>query len=143
MSHTLLPLKSGKRAQHETTSKDLPSPRKDGESLLPLQLRLAYQDTVTNMKASDTQNFLVSGPQHQQVKSWHCQTALALTQFAFCLGSVYLKRSLRNVNLNQTARFHPIIYAFLREAVAGPIMCSIAYWQTGKQLLFFTFSNPL
>ena len=66
------------------------------------------------------------------MKAWHCQAALAVTQFAFCLGSVYLKRSLRNINLDQSARFHPIIYAFLREAVAGPIMCLIAFLQTSK-----------
>ena len=66
------------------------------------------------------------------MKAWHCQAALAFTQFAFCLGSVYLKRSLRNINLDQSARFHPIIYAFLREAVAGPIMCLIAFLQTSE-----------
>lgn len=31
MSQTLLPLKTGRRSQHEATPKDLPSPRKDGK----------------------------------------------------------------------------------------------------------------
>ena len=29
--------------------------------------------------------------------------------------------------------FHPIIYAFLREATAGPIMCGLAWFSTGAQ----------
>lgn len=32
------------------------------------------------------------------MKAWHCQAALALTQTAFCVGSVYLKSSLRQVH---------------------------------------------
>lgn len=64
------------------------------------------------------------------VKPWHCQAALAATQFAFCVGSVYLKSSLRLIDHAADAQFHPIIYAFLREVVAGPIMCLIAFMQT-------------
>ena len=107
------------------------------------------------------------------VKPWHCQAALALTQTAFCVGSVYLKSSLRQVSSSaglflrvlhgqhNTGRrqrrshflgidldalaclqvasanghaFHPIIYAFLREATAGFIMCAGATFFTGSLL---------
>lgn len=102
------------------------------------------------------------------MKAWHCQAALALTQTAFCVGSVYLKSSLRQVfrlalraHANEFMHacthgckpgtrdlqrdmwfqvssangqvFHPIIYAFLREATAGPIMCGLAWFSTGAQ----------
>ncbi|KAK9845426.1 hypothetical protein WJX81_006144 [Elliptochloris bilobata] len=62
------------------------------------------------------------------VKPWHCQVALAGTQLAFCVGSVYLKNNLRSLDHGQV--FHPIIYALAREAIAAPIMCGIAYSST-------------
>ncbi|CAL8470768.1 g10310 [Coccomyxa elongata] len=65
------------------------------------------------------------------VKAWHCQLALALTQTAFCVGSVYLKSCLRKVDSANGQVFHPIIYAFLREVSAGPIMCAMAWFSTG------------
>jgi hypothetical protein len=65
------------------------------------------------------------------VKAWQCQLALALTQTAFCVGSVYLKSCLRQVNSANGQVFHPIIYAFLREVIAGPIMCAMAWFSTG------------
>ena len=65
------------------------------------------------------------------VKAWHCQLALALTQTAFCVGSVYLKSCLRKVDSANGQVFHPIIYAFLREVTAGPIMCAMAWFSTG------------
>lgn len=66
------------------------------------------------------------------VKPWHCQVALALTQTAFCIGSVYLKSCLRKVESTNGQVFHPIIYAFLREVTAGPIMCAMAWFSTGE-----------
>ena len=61
------------------------------------------------------------------VKAWQCQLALALTQVSFCCGSVYLKRALRAVDGSRGQHFHPIVYAFAREAIAAPIMCSMAW----------------
>lgn len=100
MSHTLLPLKAGKRSSS-------------------LESNHASRDGTPRKEVPP-------------VKPWHCQAALATIQFAFCLGSVYLKSSLRNIDLSSNVQFHPIIYAFMREAVAGPIMCLIAYLQTGS-----------
>ena len=54
-----------------------------------------------------------------QVKAWHCQVALAVTQLLFCIGSVYLKSSLLSLGVSGAREFHPIVYAFIREAVAG------------------------
>ena len=65
------------------------------------------------------------------MKPWQCQLALAVTQTAFCVGSVYLKSSLRQVDSSDGHVFHPIIYAFLREATAGPIMCAMAWFSSG------------
>lgn len=67
------------------------------------------------------------------VPAWKCQLALAITQVAFCCGSVYLKRALRAVDGTRGHHFHPIIYAFVREAIAGPIMCSLAWGFSSEQ----------
>ena len=72
-----------------------------------------------------------AGAEKGQVKPWQCQAALAVTQTAFCVGSVYLKSSLRQVDSSDGHVFHPIIYAFLREATAGPIMCAMAWFTSG------------
>jgi len=53
------------------------------------------------------------------VKPWHCQVALAVTQTAFCVGSVYLKNNLRSLDGGQV--FHPIIYALVRVPGAPPL----------------------
>ncbi|KAL3162391.1 hypothetical protein ABBQ32_010066 [Trebouxia sp. C0010 RCD-2024] len=66
-------------------------------------------------------------PKLPPVPAWKCQLALAITQVAFCCGSVYLKRALRAVDETRGHHFHPIIYAFVREAIAGPIMCGLAW----------------
>ena len=42
--------------------------------------------------------------------------AVALTQTAFVIGSVYLKSSFKSIT---GLHFHPIIFAFCREAIAG------------------------
>ncbi|DBB00703.1 TPA: hypothetical protein ACH3X3_002373 [Trebouxia sp. C0006] len=67
------------------------------------------------------------------VKAWKCQLALAITQISFCCGSVYLKRALRAVDSTKGQNFHPIIYAFTREVIAAPIMCSMA-WASSRVL---------
>ena len=66
------------------------------------------------------------------VKAWKCQLALAITQISFCCGSVYLKRALRAVDSTKGQNFHPIIYAFTREVIAAPIMCSMAWASSRK-----------
>ena len=68
------------------------------------------------------------------VVAWHCQAALAVIQALFCIGSVYLKSCLLALDVAEARQFHPIIYALAREAVAGPIMCAIAYAQSGAPL---------
>jgi len=50
------------------------------------------------------------------VQVWHCQLAVALVQTAFVIGSVYLKSSFKSIT---GLHFHPVIFAFCREAVAG------------------------
>lgn len=83
------------------------------------------------------------------IKPWHCQAALATTQTLFVVGSVwakmrhgrtnhppsqvYLKRCLQVVDATKAGAFHPIIYAFLREAVAGPILWLLSYAITGAR----------
>ena len=71
-------------------------------------------------------------PPPSSVVAWHCQVALAIIQALFCIGSVYLKSALISLDVAEARKFHPIIYAFVREAVAGPVMCAIAYGQSGE-----------
>lgn len=51
-------------------------------------------------------------------------------QTSFVVGSVYLKSSFRLV---QGLHFHPVIFAFVREAIAGPVLFCIAYATTGER----------
>lgn len=62
-------------------------------------------------------------------KLWLCQLAVALTQAAMVVGSVYLKGSLELVDESKKEVFHPIVFAFAREASAAPILygLSVAY----------------
>lgn len=85
---------------------------------------------------------LCAALQAAHIKPWQCQAALAAMQFAFCLGTVYLKSSLQLLYTKDRSHFHPIIYAFLREAVAGPIMCAIAYIQTSEHPYSFHPVGP-
>jgi hypothetical protein len=62
-------------------------------------------------------------------KALQCQLAVAGVQTSFVIGSVYLKSSFRLV---QGLHFHPVIFAFVREAVAGPVLFCIAYATTGS-----------
>lgn len=50
---------------------------------------------------------------------------------AFQPPQVYLKRCLQVVDATKAGAFHPIIYAFIREAVAGPILWLLSYAVTG------------
>ena len=61
-------------------------------------------------------------------KTLQCQLAVAAVQTSFVIGSVYLKSSFRLV---QGLHFHPVIFAFVREAIAGPVLCLIAFVATG------------
>lgn len=67
-------------------------------------------------------------------KTWICQLAVATTQAAFVVGSVYLKGSLQLVDTARGERFHPVVYAFGREATAGPILFFLAWSLTGVAL---------
>jgi len=62
-------------------------------------------------------------------KLWLCQLAVALTQAGMVVGSVYLKGSLEWVDESKKEVFHPIVFAFAREASAAPILyaLSVAY----------------
>ena len=53
---------------------------------------------------------------------WQPQVAMAVTQALFVIGSVYLKGSMQNVDSLHGEEFHPIVYAFLREISAGPLL---------------------
>lgn len=57
-----------------------------------------------------------------------CQLFLALTQTAFVLGAVYFKYNLNHED--EVHRLNPVVFAFTREAIAGTIMCLLAYITT-------------
>lgn len=60
---------------------------------------------------------------------WTCQVLLAVTQTAFAFGAVYYKYM---VDYGPGPHEHnPVVFAFVRECVAGTIMCSLAYLSTG------------
>lgn len=69
-------------------------------------------------------------PQHGRT-TWLCQLAVALTQASVVVGSVYLKGSLRHVDESKGEVFHPIVYAFAREACAAPILFAISVMVSG------------
>ena len=50
------------------------------------------------------------------------------------IGSIYLKGSLEWVNTDRGERFNPLVYAFLREISAGPLLYALAFWLTGVYL---------
>ncbi len=56
---------------------------------------------------------------------------MALTQASVVVGSVYLKGSLRHVDESKGEVFHPIVYAFAREACAAPILFAISVMVSG------------
>jgi hypothetical protein len=85
--------------------------------------------TDNSTRTDTTYLVVVAAP---AVKAWKCQLALAITQISFCCGSVYLKRALRAVDSTKGQNFHPIIYAFTREVIAAPIMCSMAWASSRK-----------
>lgn len=73
--------------------------------------------------------------QHQgRPRLWLCRLAVALTQTAFVVGSIYLKGSLQLVDGSRGETFNPLVYAFLREISAGPLLYGIAFWMTGQTL---------
>ncbi len=63
-------------------------------------------------------------------RAWLCQIAVAITQTAFVVGSVYLKGSLSLVDASKGEKFSPLVYAFLREVTAGPLLYIIAWLST-------------
>ena len=65
------------------------------------------------------------------MKTWMCQLAVALTQASVVVGSVYLKGSLGHVDESKGEVFHPIVYAFAREASAAPILFAISVMMSG------------
>eukprot|EP00884_Botryococcus_braunii_P017374 jgi/Botrbrau1/431/Bobra.110_2s0081.1 len=64
------------------------------------------------------------------VPPWLCHIVLASAQIAFTIGSVYLKSSMRYVDTRKGEVFSPIIYVFLREILAAPVMSAIAHVST-------------
>ncbi|KAL0029246.1 hypothetical protein WJX79_005217 [Trebouxia sp. C0005] len=112
MTESLAPLRSKK--QHSTS--------------LDIESLGAFTRPVKVLPAPDTPR-----QKPPAVKAWKCQLALAITQISFCCGSVYLKRALRAVDSTRGQNFHPIIYAFTREVLAAPIMCSMA-WLSSRVL---------
>jgi hypothetical protein len=62
---------------------------------------------------------------------WKCQTAIALTQASFVIGSVFLKSSLKYVDEDKGEAFSPIVYALAREACAGPILLLLSWIMAG------------
>jgi hypothetical protein len=66
------------------------------------------------------------------VAPWKCQLAMALTQAMFVIGSVYLKSRMLHVDRSKGEEFHPIVYAFIREVVAGPLLLLIAWFYVGE-----------
>lgn len=57
-----------------------------------------------------------------------CQVFLALTQTAFVLGAVYFKYSVNHED--QVHQINPVVFAFIREAIAGTVLCCLAYLST-------------
>eukprot|EP00210_Caulerpa_lentillifera_P008599 g8203.t1 len=57
-----------------------------------------------------------------------CSQMDSLTQLAFVLGSVYFKYSVNHEDAMH--RINPVVFAFVREVVAGGIMCSVAHFTT-------------
>lgn len=57
---------------------------------------------------------------------------MAATQAMFVVGSVYLKGSMQRVDSESGETFHPIVYAFFREIVAGPLLFLAAWAYVGE-----------
>ena len=78
-------------------------------------------------------------PLHPPVAAWKPQLGLTATQVAFVVGSVYLKGRIQSVDTEAGEEFHPIVYAFLREVVAGPLLMLVAWASVGER----EWSRPL
>ncbi|GAB4820872.1 hypothetical protein N2152v2_007918 [Parachlorella kessleri] len=65
------------------------------------------------------------------VAPWKPQLAMAVTQALFVIGSVYLKGRMLRVDVAHGEEFHPIVYAFIREVVAGPMLLLVAWFYVG------------
>jgi len=57
-----------------------------------------------------------------------CQLFLALTQTAFVLGAVYFKYNVNHED--QIHQINPVVFAFIREIIAGTVLCLMAYVTT-------------
>jgi drug/metabolite transporter (DMT)-like permease len=73
----------------------------------------------------------LSGAAPPAASSWAAQVGVAATQAAFVTGSVVLKASLSQVDASKGEIFSPIVFAFLREACAGPLLYILALRWTG------------
>ncbi|CAD7703401.1 unnamed protein product [Ostreobium quekettii] len=62
---------------------------------------------------------------------WLCRMALATVQISFALGAVYFKLVVEHEDARH--RLNPVLFAFVREAVAGSVMCLLAYATTGAR----------
>lgn len=100
------------------------SSRERREPGVPIHLHL-----LDNVRIMRTNEFTIVNIHAVGPKLWLCQLAVALTQAAMVVGSVYLKGSLELVDESKKEVFHPIVFAFAREASAAPILygLSVAY----------------
>lgn len=62
---------------------------------------------------------------------WLPQISVMTIQVLFVVGSVYLKSQTRYINSAKGEVFNPIVYAFGREALSGPILWAAAYFYSG------------
>ncbi|KDD72087.1 hypothetical protein H632_c3887p0, partial [Helicosporidium sp. ATCC 50920] len=67
---------------------------------------------------------------HAPSAAWVFQCALAIAQASFVVGSVFLKASMSGVDESTGEVFHPIVFAFFREAGAAPLLLSLSWWLT-------------
>lgn len=74
----------------------------------------------------------VSPQDHSSLAVWKRQAAIATTQAAFVVGSVYLKATISRLEADTPNAFRPVLFAFFREAVAAPILLFLAWIKGGR-----------
>jgi drug/metabolite transporter (DMT)-like permease len=62
------------------------------------------------------------------------QLGVALTQASFVLGSVFLKSNMSRIDEAKGEVFHPLVYAFLREVSAGPVLFLLSIVTVGYKI---------
>lgn len=59
---------------------------------------------------------------------------VALTHCSFVVGAILLKASMKHIDVSRGEVFHPIVYAFYREASAGPVLFLLSVATVGYKL---------